>query len=162
MKAYDIYNKYYSLDEEEIALIKDLPKIVEENFELFFEPVILFFKSEESLKTFFNDEENKKRFETNFKKWIFRLFTPPFDKDYAKFIKNIGIVHANNNVNPHYINIGIGLIRHTLTDIIRNYYENVDDRVKVINIANKLLDFHLDIINSYIYRSNGWDNKLCA
>ncbi len=148
MRAFEIYKKYYSLDEEEIELIKELPKIVEDNFELFLSPVLLFYSSEESLKTYFNNKENEEKFIKNFKKWIFRLFTPPFDKEYATFIRNIGITHANHNVNPHYINAGIGLIRHTLTDIIRNYYENVEDRVKIINIANKLLDFNLDIINS--------------
>ncbi len=148
MRASEIYEKYYSLDEEEISLIKDLPKIIEENLDLFISPLLAFYSSEESLKAFFSKIENEEKFQNNVKNWLLRVFKPPFDNDYAKYISNIGIVHANHNVNPHYINVGIGLIRHTLTDIIRNYYDNVDERVKIINTANKILDFNLDIINS--------------
>jgi uncharacterized membrane protein (DUF373 family) len=158
MKAFDIYKKYYSLDNEELSLIKDLPQIIEENFDLFIRSLLAFYTSENSLKSFFNDKENKERFEKNARNWLKRLFKPPFDKDYAKFIKKIGIVHANNNVNPHYINVGIGLIRHTLTSIIRNYYESVDERVKIINIVNKILDYNLDIINSNA-RERDLENK---
>ncbi len=158
MNAYEVYKKYYSLDSEEISLIEKLSEIMEENIELFLEPVFLFYSSEESLKEFFNNDENIEKFRSNFRKWILKVFTPPFDKEYAKFVKNIGIIHANNKVNPHYINAGIGLIRHTLTDIIRNYYEDVDTRVKIITIANKILDFNLDIINTNT-RERDLENK---
>ena len=148
MNSYDVYKKYYSLDEDEIELTLKLSDIVEENLELFISSLLAFYSTEEDLKPFFAKEENEKQFRKNVTNWLTRLFKPPFDKDYANFIKKIGIVHANNNVNPHYINVGIGLIRHTLTDIIRNYFKDVDSRVKMINLANRLLDFNLDIINS--------------
>jgi uncharacterized membrane protein (DUF373 family) len=148
MNAYDIYKKYYSLEEEEIELIKDLYKVIEDNIELFVSSLTAFYSTEGELKNFFSKEDNVDKFRTNVTNWLKRLFTPPFDNEYASFIKKIGIVHANNNVNPHYINIGIGLIRHTLTGILRNYYSDVDERVKIINIANKILDFNLDVINT--------------
>jgi uncharacterized membrane protein (DUF373 family) len=148
MNAYDIYKKYYSLEDEEIQLIKDLNKVIEDNVELFVSSLTAFYSTEDDLKDFFSKDENVDKFRVNVANWLKRLFTPPFDSEYASFIKKIGIVHANNNVNPHYINIGIGLIRHTLTGILRNYYSDVDERVKIINIANKILDYNLDIINT--------------
>ncbi len=148
MKSLDIYNKYYSLDKEELSVIEPLPDIINENIELFILPVLSFFESEDDLKYFFKIEKNVEQFKKNFTDWINRLFSPPFDKEYIKFIEKIGTVHANNNINPHYMNVGIGLIRHTLTGLIKDYYPNVEDRIKIINIANKILDFNLDIINT--------------
>ncbi len=148
MNTFDIYKKYYSLDEEEFGIIKKVPKIIDENIELFLYPVLSFYESEKDLKYFFKDEKNVAQFKENFTKWIKRLFSPPFDKSYAEFIKKIGIAHANNNVNPHYINVGIGLVRHTLTGLIKDYFDEVEERIKIINVLNKILDFNLDIINT--------------
>jgi len=102
MNAFDIYKKYYSLNGEEFKLIEKIPQIIEENLEVFITPVLSFYESEKDLKYFFKNETNVLQFKDNFKKWITRLFTPPFDKSYAEFIKRIGIAHANNNVNKTY------------------------------------------------------------
>ena len=53
MNAYDIYKKYYSLEEEEIELIKDLYKVIEDNIELFVSSLTAFYSTDDDLKNFF-------------------------------------------------------------------------------------------------------------
>ncbi len=148
MDGLDIYNKYYKLDSYEQNVISEVSQIVNENLEIFSNNLITFFTSESELNDFFKKDNFKEHLSKRSKEWLMTIFSNKIDSNYIKYITKIGIEHAKNNLPPHYFNVSIGIVRSTLTKLVREYHSDVDKRVTLINAANKILDFNLDVINS--------------
>ncbi len=138
--------KYYSISEREEKLLKKAHEIIIENLDLIYSEYERFFKEDKEIFKFKDFFENK--FKTNFRKWIDETFAGEYGPKYIKFLKKIGRVHAKHGLRPHIFTVSLGILRRILTDLVRNYYENVDDRVELINAINKMIDFNIDVVNA--------------
>ena len=146
MKELEVFKKYFEITEEEEQLLKEVHSIIIENLEIFYREFRSFFEADEETKNFLEHFDTK--FKKNFRKWIDETFNGIYDANYISFLKRIGHIHAKEGLKPRVFTISIGIVRRILTEIIRNYYEDVDERVRVINAVNKILDFNIEVVNA--------------
>ncbi len=140
------FKRFYDISEEEKQLLKIVHKIIYENIDLFYKEFKKFFEEDDETKKFLKNFETN--FKKNFLKWVDKTFAGDYDSQYINFLKKIGHTHAKEGLRPRIFTVSLGIVRRILTEIIRNYFENVDDRVKVINAVNKILDFNLEVVNA--------------
>ncbi len=148
MKEIESFKKYYNITEEEEQLLKEVHSIIIDNINLFYSEFERFFKEDEEISRF--RKHFDKNFKKNFRRWIDETFDGKYGPHYITFLKRIGYLHAKNGLRPHIFTVSLGIIRRILTEIIRNYYEDVEMRVKVINAVNKILDFNIDVVNAQL------------
>ena len=146
MKELQDFKKYYEISEEEKYLLKKVHHIIIENLDLFYREFRELFEEDEETKKFIKNFDT--HFKKNFRKWVDETFNGVYDANYVNFLKKIGHVHAKEGLRPRIFTVSLGIVRRILTDIIRNYYDNVDERVKIINAVNKILDFNIEVVNA--------------
>ncbi len=146
MKELESFKKYYSISKEEEEKLKKVHSIIIENLDLIYSEFERFFREDEEISKYYDYFQTK--FKNNFKKWVDETFDGKYGPQYVRFLKKIGFTHAKNGLRPHVFTISLGILRRILIDIVRNYHENVEERIKIINAVNKILDFNIDIVNA--------------
>jgi uncharacterized membrane protein (DUF373 family) len=82
------------------------------------------------------------------KKWFLGMFEGKYDNSYYDRLIRIGIVHVKNEIDAHYLNRAVNIIRGLVVEIL---YEMKNDREETIaNILTfeKILDINLDVMTS--------------
>ena len=146
MKELQFFKKYYEISEEEEKLLKEVHKIIIENLDIFYKELKILFAESDETKKFLKDFDS--HFKKNFRKWVDETFNGIYDANYVNFLKKIGHTHAKEGLKPRIFTVSLGIVRRILTEIIRDYYDDVEQRVKIINAVNKILDFNIEIVNA--------------
>ncbi|MEE9523359.1 MAG: protoglobin domain-containing protein [Thermodesulfovibrionales bacterium] len=85
------------------------------------------------------------------REWLLDMFRGVYDKNYYNHLKRIGKVHVKENITPHYMSVSMNTIRAYLMDLLSEKVEGKEERTRLKESINKMIDINLDIVtNSYL------------
>ena len=85
------------------------------------------------------------------RQWLLDMFRGVYDKNYFNHLKRIGKVHMKENIKPHYVSVSMNTIRAYLMDLLSEKVEDREERTRLKESINKMIDINLDIVtNSYL------------
>jgi uncharacterized membrane protein (DUF373 family) len=97
---------------------------------------------------FFSEETRRKHVFDSIRLWFIALFSGKYDHRYYERLIRIGSVHVKYNVDAHYMNNAVNIVRNSCINILRDSEEAGEDLTTNIIAFEKILDINLDIITS--------------
>ena len=97
---------------------------------------------------FFNDESLKKHVFSAQKVWFLELFSGTYDGRFYEKLMRIGATHVKYNVDAHYMNRAVNLVKNSCIDIIQKTEEDKTEATNKIISIGKILDISLDVITT--------------
>jgi uncharacterized membrane protein (DUF373 family) len=97
---------------------------------------------------FFDDESRRKHVFSAQKVWFSELFSGTYDNRFYEKLIRIGSTHVKHNVDAHYMNRAVNIVKNSCIGVIQKNEENrVEATNKIITIG-KILDISLDVITT--------------
>jgi uncharacterized membrane protein (DUF373 family) len=97
---------------------------------------------------FFADENRKKRVFAAHRNWFSDLFSGKYDTHYYERLIRIGQVHVRAQVEAHFMNRAVNILRNFCIGVLNENIDNTEERTAVLISLEKMLDINLDIITS--------------
>lgn len=97
---------------------------------------------------FFTEETRKKHVFGSQRKWFLDLFSGVYDNRYYESLIRIGQTHVKANVDAHYMNRAINIIRNYCINLLNHNIGDLDERTELLISIEKILDINLDVITS--------------
>ncbi len=89
--------------------------------------------------------------------WFLNLFNGVYDNRYLAKLQRVGYAHVKIQLNGHYVNSAMHLVRQFCTGVLEKTIEDQLQRTTYIASLNKILDINLDVITS-AYRERELSN----
>ena len=100
---------------------------------------------------YFTEESRQKHVFGAQREWFLDLFSGQYDNHYYEKLIRIGATHVRQNVDAHYMNRSINLVKNACIGIIQKMEEEKEEMTDMIISVGKILDIGLDVITtSYI------------
>ncbi len=147
MESFTRIKEHYNFRSTDEELVKSLYPLIEKNASRIIEDI------EEHIVSIGDEvvhEKLKKYVDlpAKHKHWLLNLFKGPYDNNYYYRLLKIGKVHADKEINPHYVSATMNRIRRILIDILSEEFDDRIYRTKLKVAVHKLLDINLDVITS--------------
>ncbi len=148
MRSFKEIKDNYRFTPEDEKRLAELRPLMEEHAENVMSTLSLWIMGTKGTAQFFTDESIRKHVFGAQEQWFLRLFSGNYDnKHYEKLIR-IGAVHVRHNVDAHFMNRAINLVKNACIDIIQRTEENKVEATNKIISVGKLLDISLDVITT--------------
>ena len=146
----DIKHDYRFTEEDENRLAVLRP-LMEEHADEVMGTLSLWIMGTKGAASFFTDDTRKRHVFGAQRDWFLELFSGVYDNRYYEKLIKIGTSHVKHNVDAHYMNRAINLVRNACIGILQKQDEDkVESTNKIISVS-KILDISLDVITtSYI------------
>ncbi len=142
----EIKDNYNFAPDDEQRLLKIMP-LMEERVDDVMGALNLWIMGNKSTAKFFTEESKKKHVFDSQKKWFLDLFSGKYAHNYYEKLIRIGIVHVKNNVDAHFMNRAVNIIRNVCINIL-NGLDDAEERANTIISFEKIIDINLDVITS--------------
>jgi len=143
----DIKHDYRFMEEDEQRLAQMRP-LMEEHGEEIMTTLHLWIMGTKGAAQFFTDESRQKHVFSAQKVWFSELFSGKYDNRFYEKLIRIGSTHVKHNVDAHYMNRAVNLVKNALIGIIQKNEENKVEATNKIISVGKLLDISLDVITT--------------
>jgi uncharacterized membrane protein (DUF373 family) len=97
---------------------------------------------------FLPDEETVKARKKTLAAWFIDLFNGVYDRKYLSNIQHIGYVHVKINLDAHYMNSSMFMVRQFCLDVLEEHFKDGQERLELTRSVEKILDINLDIMSS--------------
>lgn len=121
-----------------------MEKYKEELADKFYDTLLEF---EETAKFLPNEETLKERKKT-LAAWFIDLFNGVYDRKYLSNIQRIGYAHVRINLDAHYMNSSMFLVRRFCLDVLEEHFQDGQERLELTRSVEKILDINLDVMSS--------------
>ncbi len=149
MRSFKEIKERYQFTEEDRRRLESLRPLMLSAAEEVMEGLSTWILSDKEASGFFTDEARKRHIFSAQKQWFIDLFSGTYDHRYFERLIKIGSVHLKANVDAHFMNRSINLIRNTCINIILNRLdEPPEEKTRKIISFEKILDINLDVITS--------------
>lgn len=151
MRSFKEIKHDYRFTEEDERRLAGLKPLMEEHVDEVMSTLSLWIMGTKGAAKFFTDESRKRHVFGAQRKWFLNLFSGSYGNSYYEGLIKIGRAHVRNNVDAHYMNRAVNIVKNTCIGIISKTEEDrVEATNKMISIG-KILDISLDVITtSYI------------
>ncbi len=135
-------------DEQRLAALRPL---MEERADEVMSTLSLWIMGTKGAAQFFTDESLKKHVFDAQRQWFLELFSGNYDNRYYEKLIKIGSAHVKHNVDAHYMNRAVNLVKNACIGILSKAEEDRVEATNNIVAVGKILDISLDVITtSYI------------
>ncbi len=137
--------RFQEEDEKRLALLRPL---MEEHVDEITSTLSLWIMGTKGAAQFFTEESLKQHVFGAQREWFLGLFTGKYDNRFYEKLIQIGVVHVKHNVDAHYMNRAINLVKNACIDVLSK--QDID-RVEITNqivSVGKVLDISLDVITT--------------
>lgn len=149
MRSFKEIKERYQFTEEDRQRLQELRPLMTTSADEVMDSLSSWIISDRDASRFFTDETKKMHVFSSQKIWFLDLFSGIYDHRYFERLIKIGSVHLKENVDAHFMNRAINIIRNTCINIILNRLEeSQEDKTKKIISFEKILDINLDVITS--------------
>lgn len=149
MRSFKEIKERYQFTEEDKRRLESLRSLMTSAADEVMEGLSTWILSDKDASRFFTDDTRKNHVFSAQKQWFLDLFSGVYDHRYFERLIRIGTVHLKANVDAHFMNRSINLIRNTCINIILNRLdEPQEEKLKKIISFEKILDINLDVITS--------------
>jgi len=146
----EIKHDYRFLEEDEQRLLK-LRTLMEEHADEIMGTLGLWIMGTKGASQFFTEESRKRHVFGAQRVWFLELFSGKYDNRYYEKLIRIGAVHVRYNVDAHYMNRAVNLVKNACIGILQKTEEDRTEITNQIISVGKILDISLDVITtSYI------------
>ena len=146
----DIKHDYRFTGEDEQRLVQ-MRQLMEEHGEEIMTTLHLWIMGTKGASQFFTDESRQNHVFSAQKVWFGELFSGTYDNRFYEKLIRIGSTHVKHNVDAHYMNRAVNLVKNACIGIIQKNEENTVEATNKIITVGKILDISLDVITtSYI------------
>jgi uncharacterized membrane protein (DUF373 family) len=143
----DIKHDYRFTEEDEKRLV-ELQQLMEEHADEIMGTLSLWIMGTKGTSQFFTEESRKKHVFGAQRQWFLDLFSGNYDNRYYEKLILIGTTHVKHNVDTHYMNRSINLVKNACIGILQKLEDDkVETTNKIISVG-KILDISLDVITS--------------
>src|SRR3990172_3378800 len=143
----EIKHDYRFTSEYEQRLVEMRP-LMQEHVDEIMSTLSLWIMGTKGAAKFFTDETRQKHVFESQKTWFLDLFSGAYDNHYYESLIRIGRVHVKYNVDAHYMNRAVNIVRNASIDVLQRTEESKEELSKKIIALDKILDISLDIITS--------------
>lgn len=149
MRSFKEIKERYRFTEEDRRRLETLRPLMTAAVDEVMDGLSSWIMSDREASAFFTDETKRKHVFLSQKTWFLDLFSGIYDHRYFERLIKIGTVHLRANVDAHFMNRSINLIRNAGINIILNRLEEPqEEKLKKIISFEKILDINLDVITS--------------
>lgn len=151
MRSFREIKQNYRFTPEDEKRLQDLRPLMEDHVDEVMSTLSLWIMGTKGAAKFFTDESRKKHVFGAQREWFLELFSGNYDNRYYEKLIRIGATHVKQNVDAHYMNRAVNLVKNACIGIVQKIEEDkVEATNKIISIG-KMLDISLDVITtSYI------------
>ena len=151
MRSFREIKQNYRFTPEDEKRLHDLHPLMEEHVDEVMSTLSLWIMGTKGAAKFFTDESRKRHVFGAQREWFLELFSGNYDNRYYEKLIRIGATHVKQNVDAHYMNRAVNLVKNACIGIVQKIEEDkVEATNKIISIG-KILDISLDVITtSYI------------
>ncbi len=149
MRSFKEIKERYQFTEEDRRRLESLRPLMSACADEVMEGLSSWIMSDREASKFFTDETRKRHVFSAQKTWFIDLFSGIYDHRYFERLIRIGVVHLKANVDAHFMNRAINIIRNTCINIILNRLdEPQEEKTRKIISFEKILDINVDVITS--------------
>ena len=132
-------------DEQRLAGLRSL---MEEHADEVMSTLSLWIMGTKGAAHFFTDETRKKHVFDAQREWFLGLFSGEYGNRYYEKLIRIGAAHVRHNVDAHYMNRAVNLVKNACIGILSKTEENRVEATNKIVSVGKILDISLDVITT--------------
>ncbi len=141
----------YRFTEEDEARLALLRPLMEEHADEIMSTLSLWILGTKGAAQFFTEEALKRHVFGAQREWFLQLFSGEYDNRYYEKLIRIGAVHVRHNVDAHYMNRAVNLVKNACIGVLSKLDEDKAEITNKIISVGKILDISLDVITtSYI------------
>jgi uncharacterized membrane protein (DUF373 family) len=141
----------YRFTEDDEKRLAGLRPVMEEHVDEVMSTLSLWIMGTKGAAQFFTEESRKRHVFGAQREWFLELFSGKYDNRYYEKLIRIGATHVKQNVDPHFMNRAINLVKNTCIGILQKMEEDKVEATNKIISVGKILDISLDVITtSYI------------
>jgi uncharacterized membrane protein (DUF373 family) len=151
MRSFKEIKHDYRFTEEDEKRLAMLRPIMEEHADEVMGTLSLWIMGTKGAAKFFTEESRKKHVFGAQREWFLELFSGKYDNRYYEKLIRIGAVHVKFNVDAHYMNRAVNIVKNACIGILQKPDEDKQEVTNKIISVGKILDIGLDVITtSYI------------
>lgn len=151
MRTFREIKDSYRFTDEHSKRLADMRPVMEEHADEVMSNLSLWIMGSKGTARFFTEESRQKHVFQAQRAWFLDIFSGKYDNRYYERLVRIGMVHVKYDVDAHYMNRAINIIRNSCIDILKRTVEDKDELISNIISLEKILDINLDVITlSYI------------
>lgn len=141
----------YRFTEEHERWLAEMRPVMEEHADDVMSTLSLWIMGTSGAARFFTEETLKKHVFDAQREWFLGLFSGTYDNRYYEKLIRIGTTHVKHNVDAHYMNRAVNLVKNACIGILQNLDLPKAEITNKIIAVGKILDISLDVITtSYI------------
>jgi uncharacterized membrane protein (DUF373 family) len=148
MRSFRDIKHDYRFTEEDEQLLARMRPLMEEHSEEIMTTLHLWIMGTKGAAQFFTDETRQKHVFSAQKVWFSELFSGTYDNRFYEKLIRIGSTHVKYNVDAHYMNRAVNLVKNACIGIIQKNEENKVEATNKIISVGKVLDISLDVITT--------------
>ncbi len=148
MRSFKEIKDNYAFMPDDAERLLSMKPLMEEHVDEVMSTVSLWIMGTKATSRFFTEESKMRHVFEEQKKWFLSLFSGKYDNRYYERLIKIGVVHLKNNVDAHFMNRSINIIRNTCINIPNKAEDDLEELTKKIISFEKILDINLDVITS--------------
>ncbi len=151
MRSFKEIKHDYRFTEEDEKRLARLRPLMEEHADEVMGTLSLWIMGTKGAAKFFTEESRKKHVFGAQRDWFLELFSGKYDNRYYEKLIRIGAVHVKYNVDAHYMNRAVNIVKNACIGILQKLEEDKQEVTDKIISVGKILDIGLDVITtSYI------------
>ena len=143
----DIKHDYRFTEEDEHRLAQ-MQVLMGEHSEEIMTTLHLWITGTKGTAQFFTEESRKNHVFGAQRVWFNELFSGTYDNRFYEKLIRIGSTHVKHNVDAHYMNRAVNLVKNACIGIIQKNEENTVEATNKIITVGKILDISLDVITT--------------
>lgn len=148
MRSFKEIKAHYNLSPEDILRLNSLKPLMEEHADEVAGTLSQWILSTKIGAQLLTDEKRRLHLFGAQKKWFLAMFEGPYDSTYYERLIKIGIVHVKNEVDAHYLNRAVNIVRNVCVNILHKSCDNAEETIGNILAFEKILDINLDVMTS--------------
>jgi uncharacterized membrane protein (DUF373 family) len=148
MRSFREIKHDYRFTEEDEQRLAGLRPLMEEHVDEIMSTLGLWIMGTKGAAQFFTEESRKKHVFGSQREWFIDLFSGKYDNRYYEKLIRIGAAHVKHNVDTHYMNRAVNLVKNACIGLLQKQEEDKVEATNKIVSVGKILDISLDVITT--------------
>jgi uncharacterized membrane protein (DUF373 family) len=148
MRSFREIKHDYRFMEEDEQRLAGLRPLMEEHADEIMSTLGLWIMGTKGAAQFFTEESRQKHVFESQRAWFLDLFSGKYDNRYYEKLIRIGSAHVKHNVDTHYMNRAVNLVKNACIGLLQKQEEDKVEATNKIISVGKILDISLDVITA--------------
>ncbi len=148
MRSLKEIKEHYHLTAEDERKLSSIRDLMTQNVDGAMEALRSWMAQIDPSSRFFTEKKKEDHVFTMQRKWFLELFSGRYDSSYYDVLIRIGQKHMKSQVESHYLNRAVNIMRNFCIGTINSHIEDTEERTGFLIALEKILDINLDIITS--------------